>query len=111
MVLQESQLQFSSCKQRLYGKEYGGRLSCKKISFSTFSGNNAARFTEMTLPMQQRWHYQCSRDDITNAARFTEMTLPAVLNNCSDGTEVTTTQRYFRASLLKLINEYCKTQC
>ena len=30
------------------------------------------------------------------------MTLPAVLNNCSDGTEVATTQRYLHASLLTL---------
>jgi len=44
----------------------------KKISFSTFSGGSAACLTDTTLP--------------------------AVLNNCSDGTEVATTQRYLRAS-------------
>ena len=46
----------------------------KKISFSTFSGSSGAHFTDTTLQ--------------------------AVLNNCSDGTEVATTQRYLRASLL-----------
>ena len=51
------------------------RLSCKKKKLSTFSGSIADRFA-LTI-------------------------LPAVLKSLSDGTDVATTPRYFRAMLAR----------